>query len=65
MKIKDAEEIRVKITYVLEWDEKAVFEELNSNDIIKQSEEECVNGSGSHDYEIEGWNGMYWETIED
>jgi len=64
MKLKDAEKVKVTIEYELEWD-KGEFDDMSADDIVKKSEEECVTGSGSQDYGIEGWNGTGWESIEE
>jgi len=67
MKLKDAKEVRVTITYIIDYD-KCDFEELNSDDIIRQAEKDCTEGSGTHEYSIEGTDSEEidcWESIED
>lgn len=64
MKLKDAEKVKVTIEYELEW-AKGEFDDMSSDDIIRQSEKDCCTGSGSQEYVIEGWNGTGWGGIED
>jgi len=65
MKLKDAESVMVKIEYTIELENKEEFENMTSDEIIRESEKDCVEGSGSHEYLIQGWNGTNWEDIDD
>jgi len=73
MKLKDAEGVKVTIKYELEWNKEDIegfMDEKKSDDaicddIIRETEKEVVTGTGSQDYEIVGWNGTHWESIDD
>jgi hypothetical protein len=71
MKLRDSEKIKVTITYEIELEKEELDNYLSEkksddeicDDIVINAEEDCVSGSGMHEYDIEGWNGTGWERI--
>ena len=65
MKIEEAKTIRAEIKYTIEY-EKEDIDGKSSDDVMRMAEEECVGGSGDHEYWLEGTNDDMsgWEGIE-